>query len=172
VTGACGPGFTGVNHVGIVTRDLDRAVRAWSERYGVGPWSIYRYDGVAAMFDGRPSELSMRVGLAQVGASFRLELIEPLDERSPYAESLAKHGDADHVHHVRFDVADYDAAAGHLRGLGLASPLDASFVGSDGETAVTATYFDAADLGIVLEVAQVPDGFSMPAPSAVVPLPG
>ena len=105
------PAFTGINHLGVVTADLDRAVRTWTDRYGIGPWRLYRYgsSNMSAKLDGEPVEFEMRVGLCQL-TNARIELLQPLDERSHYARSLAEHGGADHIHHVRFDVASYDEA--------------------------------------------------------------
>jgi methylmalonyl-CoA/ethylmalonyl-CoA epimerase len=167
------PLFTGVNHLGIVTRDLDRAVHTWWERYGVGPWRVYRYDAgnMSARVDGRPVEYEMRVALAQLGPAVRVEIIEPLDERSPYAESLTRHGDADHLHHVRLDVADFEAAYAHLRQLGLPTRMHATFAGASPEgPRVTAAYLGTeAELGFMLEVVRMPAGFSMPEPEYVHP---
>lgn len=159
--------FTGVNHVCIATHDLDRAIRAWSDKYGVGPWRVYSYDpsNMSAMVDGQPTEFEMRVGLCHVGPAFRVEIIQPLDDRSPYARSLAQHGGADHVHHIRFEVEDYDSAVDRLGELGLETVLDATF-----GNGVTATYFSTEDeLGFTLEVARIPPGFSMPDPELVYP---
>ena len=51
--------FTGVNHICIATRDLDRAVRTWSDRYGVGPGRLWTKDdaNMSAEVDGKPTEL-------------------------------------------------------------------------------------------------------------------
>src|SRR3954452_481852 len=95
--------ITGINHVCVVTRDLDRLVRVYWEKYGVGPWTIYSYDesNLKATVDGEPRSFEMRAALAQLGPDSRIELIQPLDETSPYADSLRARGDADHLHHVR-----------------------------------------------------------------------
>src|SRR4051812_43101262 len=162
--------FTGINHICIATRDLDRAVGTWADRYGVGPWSIWTKDAsnMTAVVDGAPTEFAMRVALASLPSSARIEIIEPLDDRSPYAQSLARHGGADHVHHVRFDIADYGAAASRLRELGLNEPLHAEFAGGGGS--FVGTYFATEDeLGLVVEIGRAPDGFAMPEPERVYP---
>lgn len=163
--------LTGLNHLCVVTGDLDRTIRTWADRYGVAPWSIWTKDAsnMSAVVEGRPTEFAMRVALASLPSGVRIELIQPLDERSPYAESLAGHGGADHVHHLRFDVENYDAAAGRLRNdLGLRTMLHARFAGAEGEFA--GTYFDtSSDLGFVLEIGGAPEGFAMPAPEDVYP---
>jgi catechol 2,3-dioxygenase-like lactoylglutathione lyase family enzyme len=163
----------GVNHVCIVTADLDGAVRTWADRYGVGPWSIWTKDpsNMTAAVDGLPVEFAMRVALASLPSGLRIELIQPLDERSPYARSLTRHAGADHIHHLRFDVDDYGAAVAHLRELGVPTILDASFAGAPGvEGSFTATYFDTEDeLGFVVELGDAPAAFGMPAPEDVYP---
>jgi len=162
--------FTGIDHVCIATRDLDRAVRTWADRYGVGPWRIYTKDAsnMTAAVHGEPTDFAMRVALAALPSGARIEIIQPLDDRSPYAESLSARGDADHVHHVRFGVADHADAATRLRSLGLAEILDAQFAGVGGSFA--GTYFATeAELGLVVEVGGAPAGFSMPPPERVYP---
>lgn len=164
--------FTGLNHICIVTRDVDRAVRVWSDRYGIGPWRIYTYgpSNMTTSVDGTPTEFGMRVGLCQFGPSTRVEIIQPLDELSPYARSLAEHDGADHLHHVRVDVGDYDAALDHLAALDVPISLSGRYQGGDPEVWSRATYADTrADLGFTLEVAYMPPGYQVPEPDLVYP---
>lgn len=165
--------ITGINHVCVVTRDLDDLVRVYWEKYGVGPWKIYRYDdsNMTATVAGEPASFEMRAALAQLGPGSRIELIEPLDENSPYAESLRAHGDADHVHHVRLDVADYDQALAAAGPAGAAPQMSAEFAGGgDDGLAFRGTYLDTeAELGVLLEVGEAPAGFTMPGPERVYP---
>jgi catechol 2,3-dioxygenase-like lactoylglutathione lyase family enzyme len=166
--------FAGVNHICVVTGDLDRAVRTWADRYGVGPWSVWTKDAsnMTARVDGEPAEFAMRVALAPLASGARIELIQPLDDRSPYARSLERRGRADHIHHVRFDVADHDAAVARLGGeLGLQETLHAEFDGTPGDDAkFIGTYFDTEDdLGFVVEVGHAAAGFAMPEPERVYP---
>ena len=167
--------FTGVNHICIVTADLDGAVRRWSDRYQVGPWRVFTYDrsNMEATIDGEPADFQMRVALAQLGDAFRIELIQPLDDRNLYASSLRKNGGADHVHHLRLDVTDFTRARGELDALGLVVRFDGTFSGSapDGDR-VRGMYFDATDdLGFLLEIGDAPRGFLMPEPDYVYPPP-
>jgi methylmalonyl-CoA/ethylmalonyl-CoA epimerase len=167
------PLFTGINHICIVTNDVDRSVRVWSDRYGVGPWSLYTKDAsnMSAVVDGTPTEFAMRVALCGVSPTFRLELIQPLDDRSPYARSLAQRGGADHIHHVRFEVEDYDRAGERLRRLDLRRVLEAEFDGAPGVgSRFAGTYYDTEDdLGFIVEIGHLPPGFSMPEPELVYP---
>lgn len=165
------PLFTDVNHVCIVTSDLDRAVRTWVDRYGMGPWSVWTKDAsnMSAVVDGEPTDFAMRVGLCQVSPTFRLELIQPLDDRSPYAGSLAERGGADHIHHIRFDVDDYDGARERLDALGLHRVFEGEFAGAPGVASTFAgTYYGTEDdLGFVVEIGHAPPGFAMSDPESV-----
>jgi methylmalonyl-CoA/ethylmalonyl-CoA epimerase len=166
------PLFTDVNHVCIVTHDLDRAVRTWADRYGTGPWNIWTKDpsNMSAEVQGEPSEFAFRVALCQISPTFRLEIIQPLDDRSPYARSLAERG-ADHVHHVRFDIADYEAAADRLDALGVERLFHGEFDAAPGvDGRFVGTYFATEDeLGFIVEIGKAPEAFAMPAPAAVYP---
>jgi len=164
--------FRGANHICIVTADLDRAVRRWWDRYRVGPWSVFSYDSsnMQAKVNGRPVDFKMRAALAQLGPAFRLELIQPLDELNPYADTLSRAGGADHVHHVRLDVPDFARTRDELVDLGLPVRLEASFTGGSPEHRFQAMYFDARDdLGLLLEIGQASAGFSMPEPDYIYP---
>lgn len=165
--------FTGINHISIATRDLDRTIRVWSDKYGVGPWAAYTFDpsNMSAVVGGRPALFRMRVGFCEVGPSFAVELIQPLDERSPYAEALAKRGGADHVHHISLEVSDFREAAGRLGRNGLDETMEATFDGGAGaESECVGVYFATeSDLGFVLEVSHVPPGFTLPQPDYVYP---
>jgi hypothetical protein len=165
--------FTGANHICVVTADLDGAVRRWSDRYRVGPWRVFTYDrsNMEATMDGESVEFEMRVALAQLSPDFRIEIIQPLDDRSLYAASLRERSGADHIHHVRLDVPDFARAKSELEALGLAVRLDATFTGSQPDGGrVRGMYFDATgDLGFLLEVGDAHPGFSMPPPDYVYP---
>ncbi|HET6865495.1 MAG TPA: VOC family protein [Solirubrobacteraceae bacterium] len=165
--------FTGANHLCVVTADLDGAVRRWWDRYRVGPWQVFTYDrsNMEATMDGKPVDFEMRVALAELGPGFRIEIIQPLDDRSLYAAALRDSGGADHLHHVRLDVSDFARAKGDLEALGLAVPFDGTFTGkSRGGDQVRGMYFDATDdLGFLLEIGQAAPGFSMPDPDYVYP---
>jgi hypothetical protein len=124
-----------------------------------------------ATIDGESADFKMRVALAQLSPAFRIEIIQPLDDRSLYAVSLQGTGGADHIHHLRLDVPDFAGAREELDALGLAVRLDATFAGKepDGDR-VRGMYFDATgDLGFLLEIGDAGPGFLMPDPDYVYP---
>lgn len=122
--------------------------------------------------DGHPVQFAFRVALAQLSPSARIEIIQPLDGRSPYAESLERHRGADHVHQIRLDVADFAASRDALSGeLGLEAFMTAQFDGVPGSRAkLECAYFDTdSDLGFVTEIVGADAGFAMPEPEAIYP---
>jgi catechol 2,3-dioxygenase-like lactoylglutathione lyase family enzyme len=168
------PVFSGINHIGVVTGDIERAVRTWADRYGIGPWRFYTEDSsnMRAVCDGAPTRFAFRVALAQLSPTARVELIQPLDANGPYAQSLARNGGADHIHHVRFEVADYAASTATLRGeLGLHTIMSAEFDAAPGNgSKFECAYFaTGADLGFVAEIGCAGAGFAMPEPESVYP---
>jgi Glyoxalase/Bleomycin resistance protein/Dioxygenase superfamily len=109
------PLFKKIMQVGLVVRDVDASVRKQWDEFGIGPWAIYTFDPSKVKnltVRGKPVEHAMRVAIAMIG-DLMWELIQPLDEKSIYAEFLKEHGEG--IHHVLFDVDDFSGAEAHFR---------------------------------------------------------
>ena len=107
------PVFTETLQIAIVVRDLEAAMRTYVHEYGIGPWEIYEFNpgNVDRMVkDDEPAEYAMRIAVTMVG-SVQWELIEPLDDRSMYAEFLATKGEG--LHHVGVGVPELRGGARH-----------------------------------------------------------
>lgn len=94
-------------HLGWVVRDCAAAQQELAERLGAGPFVSA---GDEARFDntlvhGKPVPFSLKVAFGPLGGVL-LELLEPLDDRSPHAEFLAAHGEG--PHHLAFLLDDFD----------------------------------------------------------------
>jgi catechol 2,3-dioxygenase-like lactoylglutathione lyase family enzyme len=164
--------FLGINHICVVTRDVDRAVRIWADKYGVGPWTVREYPqaSIDVKLGETPTRFGMRVGLASINATTRIEIIQPTDELSPYAASLTERGNVDHFHHVRFDVADHETSLDRLRAAGLASVMSGVIQSANPEAPCYVDYVDTeADLGLLIEFATLPEGYRLPDPEYVYP---
>ena len=168
-----GPAFTGADHLGIVTRDLEAALRRWFDQYGVGPWQVFGYDeaSMEATYCGVTGAYPMLAALCSLEDGFRLELIQPLTAEGPYHDSLLVHDGADHLHHVRLATAVSADAQAALVGNGHEITFDAAFSGADPDGArFRARYYDTIeDLGFLLEVGDPPAGFQMPEPRNIYP---
>jgi len=152
------PIFTETMQIGIVVRDLDAAIRRYVEDYGIGPWQFHQFkpgDVKDWREHGQPAEPSTRIATAMVGR-VQWELIQPLDDKSIFAQFLAEKGEG--VHHIAVAVADFDEmlAAEAKRGneLVLNCELSGKFTG------IKVAYLGTQrDLGVILEVFNgLPDG--------------
>ncbi len=120
------PGFLFVDHIAIAVPQgtLDAQVAA------------YRLLGFEEM---HREELAgndhVREALLRIGESPNLiQLIEPLNEQSPVAKSIARNGGKGGLNHVGFRVRDIQAAFDHLQGKGFRILDAAPRPGSRGTT--------------------------------------
>lgn len=101
-------------HIGWVVRDCTAAQRELSARLGAGP---FRGMAEESTFDqtlvhGQPVSFSLKIAFGQLGGVL-LELLQPLDDRSPHAEFLAERGEG--IHHLAYVVADFDDQVAAMR---------------------------------------------------------
>ena len=112
------PVFTETKQICVVVHDLEATMRTYVHDYGIGPWEILEFnpDTVTDMvMDGQPAELAWRLAVTMVGG-VQWELIQPLDDKSIYAEFLATKGEG--VHHVALGVPNYEEAIHTLQANG------------------------------------------------------
>ena len=147
------PAFTETLQVALVVRDLEATMRTYVDDYGIGPWAIYEFnpDTVRNMTaNGQPLESAWRLALARVG-QVHWELIEPLDDRSTYAEFLAEKGEG--VHHIGVAVPSYDDAIAGYAAANRETVLGGEYNG------VTFAYLPTGgDLGVITEIFDSPAG--------------
>ncbi len=141
------PAFTETLQIALVVRDLEAAMRTYVTEYGIGPWAIYEFnsDNVENMTaDGNPLESAWRLALARVG-QVHWELIQPLDDRSTYAEFLAERGEG--VHHIGVAVPSFDEAIAAVTAKRREIVLGGRYNG------VTFAYLPTGDdLGVITEI--------------------
>ena len=149
------PLFTETHQIAIVVPDRYAAIRTYDEEYGIGPWKIFEFNpdtatGGSMIIDDKPAEYAMRVALANVG-SVEWELIEPLDDKSIYAQFLAAKGAG--LHHVAVGIRSYDAALEALRAKGH------TILQGGGYKGATFAYMSTdRDLGAITEIVDFPPG--------------
>lgn len=113
---AGGPRLPRLFHVGWVVRDCAAAQEELSARLGAGPFRSpeeLRFEHV--LVHGKPAPVALRIAFGALGGVL-LELLEPLDDRSPHARFLAERGEG--MHHLAFVVADFDEQLAAVRGGG------------------------------------------------------
>jgi hypothetical protein len=157
------PLFTDTLQIGFVVRDLDASMHTYFHEYGIGPWEIFEVSP-ASVTDmtqyEQPAEYAMRIGIAMVG-KVQWELIQPLDDKSNYAEFLAAKGEG--VHHVGVAVRDYTKALSALRDKGHTVLMGGVYA------EIPYSYMSThRDLGVIAEIYDWPSG-RKPTPDAVYP---
>jgi hypothetical protein len=142
------PVFTETLQISIVVRDLEAAMKTYVEDYGIGPWEIYEFNPVNVsepVGDGT-AEASWRIAVTMVG-SVQWELVQPLDDRSIYAEFLDTRGEG--LHHVGVGGKGYretlDAARARGRNVllgGVYNGVSFSYLSTDEDLKVITEIFD------------------------------
>ena len=102
-------------HIGWVVRDCEAAQEELRTRLGAGPFlsrgDEMRFDQV--LVHGKPVPVWLKIAFGVLGGVL-IELLQPLDDRSPHAEFLATRGEG--MHHLAFLVDDFDAQLAAVRG--------------------------------------------------------
>jgi methylmalonyl-CoA/ethylmalonyl-CoA epimerase len=147
------PVFTETMQISIVVRDLEARLKTYVDEYGIGPWEIYEFNPETVkdmVKDGRPAEHAFRIAVTMVG-SVQWELIQPLDDRSIYAEFLAARGEG--VHHVAVGGKAYRDELEAMQAKGRTVLQGGLYNG------VTFAYLSTdEDLGVVTEIFDWPEG--------------
>jgi catechol 2,3-dioxygenase-like lactoylglutathione lyase family enzyme len=104
-------------HVGIVVKDLERAVARFRAMgftdIRVSPAS----KGVDRTYHGRPIDAALKQAFIH-GTRPMIELMEPVGGGpSPWGDYLTEHGEA--LHHIAFRIPDTGPELGKYRGLGM-----------------------------------------------------
>jgi catechol 2,3-dioxygenase-like lactoylglutathione lyase family enzyme len=147
----------GVAQVAILVGNLEEAVEQYWKLFGIGPWHFYTYGKplVKRMtYHGAPGEYRMRIALSYLGP-LRIELIEPLEGDTVYADFVREHGHG--VHHFGLLVEDMQEAIAEAEAAGLEMTQDGAGFGLDGDGHYA--YLDTEDrIGVTLELIERPKG--------------
>lgn len=107
------PKIKKIDHCCMVVEDIDRSMRIYEDIYGIGPWVFggpgeFVYVPGETYVHGKQVDFEGRLAISPpIGADgFALELIQPLDDKSHYAEYLREHGDS--MHHLMVQIYDKD----------------------------------------------------------------
>lgn len=88
----------GLDHIGIVVRDLEATAAALERALGLKLEEVENYQDI------------LRIGFLPLGP-IDIELLEPITDEGLNAEFLRDHGEG--VHHVAFAVEDLEASLAH-----------------------------------------------------------
>lgn len=110
-----------VIQVGIVVRDLDKALDFYTKVLGWGPFEICEVDQSrmrSAYYGGEQYSGRLRIALTPWGSSPQVELIEPLSGDNVYTRHLRDHGEGLH-HLLAGGVEDLDVLLPELEKQGI-----------------------------------------------------
>jgi catechol 2,3-dioxygenase-like lactoylglutathione lyase family enzyme len=116
--------FNNFVQIGAVVADLDQSIKGLTEIFGIGPFRVIDWPpagrkDIQRFYYGQPASFTARMAFTELGP-VELELIQPLEGESIWADFLAVHGPG--IHHIRFNVLDLDPVVEYLgeRGIGIA----------------------------------------------------
>ena len=95
-----------LDQLGIVVRDLDKAIAFYSRLFGSGLFKKMEFKDLDVEVRDEPTKLSVTVALASVG-EMQVELIQAEPGENIYWEFFERHGEG--LHHLGFIVDNVDA---------------------------------------------------------------
>ena len=100
-----------LSHIGIVVRDIDKAVEYYSSVLGLGPFTAEVYDLSSFMYRGKTASARVKAAIAYSGAVF-IELVQVLEGETVHTEFLSEKGEG--MQHVAFLVRNLDETLDEL----------------------------------------------------------
>ena len=140
------------SQVGVVVRDMKKAVLYYESIFGIGPFKVYEFIPENHWFMEEPSPLKLKMGKAVFG-KIELELIQHLEGKSLHKDFLEVHGEG--IQHLGFDVSNYDELFDRFIKEGFKPLMRAETYYDAYDGYLKACYFDTADVGgIIFEILQ------------------
>lgn len=150
--------FDSVIQIGIVVPDVDKAIESYRDLLQVRKWNINQVDTVTGKGgnfhkNGKPIQAKVKIAWANIG-NVELELIEPQDQHSLYADFLRERGPG--IHHVMLGTSNYATCLEHMNSQKIAA------IGGGDLQGTRFQMFDTQELlGFICEIAEgdplVPD---------------
>lgn len=128
-----------------MVKDLDKVVERLRS-LGIGPFtSMHIPDDAEQWFRGKPLNAKFKISGAKLG-EVMLELIQPVEGKSPHQEFLDSQGEG--IQHIAFAVDDLDREVTKLTKKGVSILLSANL------PKVRVAYLDLGVGGLVIELMQ------------------
>lgn len=139
-------GLEKVNQVGIVVRDMEKAMKNYWEIFGISFPRVVVPEYFNRVYRGKSENFRMKIALTMMG-ELQVELIQPLEGKTTYGEFLEKWGEG--IHHLGFRVNNLDERVATFQKLGVDVLMRGERVG--GKFA----YMDTGEMvGIIIELIQ------------------
>jgi 4-hydroxyphenylpyruvate dioxygenase-like putative hemolysin len=152
------PVFTNISKLSIVVNSVDETVRTYADIFGIGPWTIWEYNSQTVtemIVNEEKAEYAARIARCKIGKVV-WEIIQPLDQTGACADFLRQHGEG--IHHLGYDVADFDSAMAFFRNKGKVMVQAGKWLGKE-----DFVYWDCGDeLKHIVEITFQEPGFQYP----------
>lgn len=126
-----------LSHIGIVVRDMDKAIEYYSSVFGLGPFATEVYDLRSFIYRGKAASARVKAAIAYSGAVF-VELVQVLEGETVHTEFLREKGEG--LQHMAFLVRNLDetlkelAKSGVKPAMVLHIPINAPAASADAQT--------------------------------------
>lgn len=102
-----------IYQIAVITRDLERSMRAWVENLGIGPWTVLTFTNETMKYLRVGDELvtepfKFLIAISWVG-DMQFEIIQPVYGPTIYEKFLAEKGEG--LHHIKERIDDKDIEA-------------------------------------------------------------
>lgn len=151
-----GIGDKQIVQIGIVVRDVEASAARYCQVFGFDMPGVFSASGEPrATYKGQSISAGLRGVVFDMG-KVQVELLQPTDESSAWADFLKEHGEG--IHHIAFAVPNTQAAVESFAQYGYQVVQQGMFTNKEGMY----TYLDTdKDMGIVVELME---RFNPPAP--------
>lgn len=143
-----------VAQIGIVVRDIDRALETYVTKWGLKGWQgfVYSSDNVRSLsYLGEPADYRMKV--AWTGANPQVELVQSLDGPNIYEDWLERRGEG--LHHLGILVDSIQTEVEVMQKAGYEILMAGFGHGLDGDGGFA--YLDTEpELGVIIELIKAP----------------
>ena len=135
-----------LGQVGVVVKDVEKAIAYYTENFGLGPFQIIDFNPEKHWVRGQPHPLRLKIAMAEMGP-VHLELIEPVSKDSPHQQFLEEKGEG--IQHLGFYIDDYEGWISHLKSKGIEVLMNAETT-VEGMGRIRAAYLESDQVGGVL----------------------
>lgn len=137
-----------VQQIGIIVKDVDKAVDYFSSLFGWGPFDVVTFENKGVTIRGKKADCTLKIAFAHSGP-MEIEIIQVLDGETPHTDFLRKRGEG--IQHLRFEVDNFEDIMIRLGREGIQPAFNHSYP----EFGIHFAYLDTeADLGYMIELIQ------------------
>lgn len=136
--------------IGVVVRDMDKAVTYYSSVFGIGPFILYEFTPEKQWLLEQPSSFKLQMGKA-IWGNIELELIQPLEGESLHKDFLENYGEG--MQHLGFLVHNYEEMFNKFKKAGFKPLTRVETYVETYKGYLKACYFDTRSVGgIIFEI--------------------